>query len=218
MSGASTSIASFIEELERLIANDDPGRRAGALRNVTKLFLQQPSLSEDQIQVFDEVICRLARGVDVEARVELSKRVAEAPQAPRQVVRQLAFDEDIAVAGPVIARSNGLDDDDLVTLGRERGQDILLVMLQRATLSERVADMIVDRGGDAVARKLAGNAGARISPHAFGQLLKRRLAVPAPQRSSSDAERPAKAEEPLGSDEPVESDGPLKLIVGGRRD
>jgi uncharacterized protein (DUF2336 family) len=218
MLAASTSIPSFIEELERLIANDDPARRAGVLRNVTKLFLERSSLSQDQVDVFDEVISRLARDIGREARIELSKSLAEAPQPPRRVVRQLAFDEDIAVAGPVIARSNGLDDDDLVTLGQERGQEFLLAMSQRPTLSERVADVIVDRGDNEVVGRVAANDGAGLSPHAFGQLLKRRLAASAPRRSSSRAEPPTRAEGSTEADGPTGNAAPLKLIAGGRRD
>jgi uncharacterized protein (DUF2336 family) len=218
MSEACTSIASFMGELERLISNEDSARRTSALRNVTELFVEQSSLSEDQIDVFDEVISRLARDVEREARIELSKSLADARQAPRRVLRRLAFDEDIAVAGPVIARCNGLDDDDLVIIGQERGQDFLLAMAERATLSERVADVIVDRGGDEVVRKVAGNAGARFSPHAFGQLLKRRLAASASRRPSAETAQPTSADESMGIDEPLQSEGPFKLIAGGRRD
>jgi uncharacterized protein (DUF2336 family) len=211
MSAASTSVPSFIEEFERLIASDS-GRRASALRNVTRLFLEQSSLSQEQIDVFDEVISHLASNVGREARIELSKSLAGALQPPRRVVSQLAFDEDIAVAGPVIARSNGLDDDDLVTLGRERGREFLLAMSQRPTLSERVADMIVERGDDEVAGRVAANDGARFSPHAFGQLLRRRLAASAPRRPL-----PTGAEGSLETDGPAGIAAPLKLIAGGRR-
>src|SRR5262245_33132907 len=110
------SIASFIDEVESAIASGDTARRSGALREVTKLFVAQSSaLSQAQVNVFDEVISRLARDIEFKARVELSENVADVQKAPRQVVRQLAFDHDIAVAGPVIERSNGLDDNDLVT-------------------------------------------------------------------------------------------------------
>ncbi len=168
------SIASFIDEVEGAIASGDSTRRTGALREVTKLFLEQSTLlSEDQVGVFDEVILRLARDIEFKARVELSERVADVEQAPRQVVRQLAFDQDIAVAGPVIERSRGLDDSDLVAIGQERGQEFLLAMSQRETLSEKVTDVIVDRGNDQVVRKVAGNDGARFSQHGFGQLLEK---------------------------------------------
>jgi uncharacterized protein (DUF2336 family) len=168
------SIASFIDEVESAIASGDTARRSGALREVTKLFVaQSPALSQAQVNVFDEVISRLARDIEFKARVELSENVADVQKAPRQVVRQLAFDHDIAVAGPVIERSNGLDDNDLVTIGQERGQEFLLAMSQRPSLSEKVTDVIVDRGNDQVVRRVAGNDGARFSQHGFDQLLEK---------------------------------------------
>src|SRR5262245_1389674 len=215
MSGPSASLAAFVEQLERLIGNDS-GRRAGALRTLTTLFLGQSSLSDGQLDLFDEVICRLARDIELEARVELSTRLASAQPPLREVLRQLAFDEDIAVAAPVLARCDALDDDDLVAIGQERGQDFLLAMSQRAAVSERVADVIVKRGDEAAVCTLAGNAGARFSPRAFGLLLRRRLAAPAPRRP--ETEQPASAEAPPETDEPAEDDGALKRIAGGRPD
>jgi uncharacterized protein (DUF2336 family) len=217
MSGPSASLAAFIEQLERLIG-DDCERRASALRTITTLFLEQSSLSDEQLDLFDEVLCRLARDIELEARVELSTHLADAQPPLRQALRQLAFDEDIAVAGPVIARCEALDDDDLVAIGQERGQGFLLAMSQRAAVSERVADVIVERGDEAVVCKLAGNAGARFSPQAFGLLLRRRLAAPAPRRSLSETEQHASDKAPLETDEPSEDDGALKRIAGGRSD
>ena len=215
MSGPSASLAAFVEQLERLIG-DDCGRRASALRTITTLFLEQSSLSDEQLDLFDEVICRLARDSEPEARVELSAHLADAQPPLRQALRQLAFDDDVAVAGPVIARCEALDDDDLIAIGQERGQSFLLAMSQRAAVSERVADVIAKRGDEAVVRKLAGNAGARLSPQAFGLLLRRRLAAPAPRLP--ETEQPTSAEAPLETDEPTEDDGALKRIAGGRPD
>jgi uncharacterized protein (DUF2336 family) len=217
MSGPSASLAAFIEQLERLIGNNRE-RRASALRTITTLFLEQTSLLDEQLDLFDEVVCRLARDIEIEARVELSTRLAGAQPPLPEVLRQLAFDEDIAVAGPVIARCDALDDDDLVAIGQERGQGFLLAISQRAAVSERVADVIVERGDDAAVCKLAGNAGARLSPRAFGLLLRRRLAAPAPRRSILAAEQSVSAKAPSEIDEPPESDAALKRIAAGRPD
>ena len=46
---------------------------------------------------------RLIAEIEVKARAELSHRLAPVGNAPAEVVRRLANDDDIAVAGPVLA-------------------------------------------------------------------------------------------------------------------
>jgi uncharacterized protein (DUF2336 family) len=163
---------SLVGEVEEAIASGDPIKRVDTLRRMTNLFLDQaPNLREAHVTVFDEVILRLARDLEFKARVELSERLADVGNAPRKVVRDLAFDTDINVAGPVLERSSRLDDDDLVTIAHDRGQDHLFALSRRPTLSERVTDILVDRGDRRVVRSVAGNEGARFSERGFSQLV-----------------------------------------------
>jgi uncharacterized protein (DUF2336 family) len=165
---------SFVGEVEDAISSGDPIRRVDTLRRMTGLFVEQaPNLGELHVTVFDEVILRLARDLEFKARVELSERLADVSNAPRKVVRDLAFDSDIKVAGPVLERSSRLDEDDLVALAHDRGQDHLFALSRRSTLSERVTDILVDRGDQRVVRSVAGNEGARFSERGFGQLVER---------------------------------------------
>ena len=71
-------------------------------------------LGEDHVSVFDEVISRLAGEIEFRARVELAERLADIDNAPRRTVRDLAFDDDIAIARPLLERSTRLEENDLV--------------------------------------------------------------------------------------------------------
>jgi uncharacterized protein (DUF2336 family) len=167
-----SSWGSFVGEVEDAVASGDPIRRVDTLRRMTNLFVEQaPNLKEEHVTVFDEVILRLARDLEFKARVELSERMADVGNAPRKVVRDLAFDKDINVAGPVIERSTRLDEDDLVAIAHDRGQDHLFALSRRSTLSERVTDILVDRGDQRVVRSVADNQGARFSERGFTQLM-----------------------------------------------
>jgi uncharacterized protein (DUF2336 family) len=117
------------------------------------------------------VILRLSRDVEQRARLELSERFSDLAKAPRKVIRSLAFDRDGTVARPILERSNRLDEDDLVMIARARGQDHLLAISKRTDLSERVTDVLVDRGDQVVVRSVAGNEGARFSEGGLTQLL-----------------------------------------------
>jgi uncharacterized protein (DUF2336 family) len=168
------SMLSFVTEVEQAIASRDPARRQDTLRRLTSLFIEQEEqLQEDHVEVFDEVILRLSRDLERRARQELSERLSAIGKAPRKVVRSLAFDLDSRIARPVLENSNRLDEDDLVMFARARGQDHLLAISKRNMLSERVTDVLVDRGDQIVVRSVAGNDGAQFSENGFGQLVDR---------------------------------------------
>ncbi len=163
---------SFVGEVEDAVTSGDPIRRVDTLRRMTNLFVDQAAhLQEAHVTVFDEVILLLARDLEFKARVELSERMANVGNAPRKVVRELAYDQDIKIAGPVLERSSRLEDDDLVAIAHDRGQDHLYALSRRSTLSERVTDILVDRGDQRVVRSVADNEGARFSERGFAQLM-----------------------------------------------
>jgi uncharacterized protein (DUF2336 family) len=166
------TMVSFVNEVEEAIASKDATRRVDTLRRLTGLFVEQEAqLNEGHVEVFDEVILRLSRDVEQRARLELSERFSDLAKAPRKVIRSLAFDRDGTVARPILERSNRLDEDDLVMIARARGQDHLLAISKRTDLSERVTDVLVDRGDQVVVRSVAGNEGARFSEGGLTQLL-----------------------------------------------
>src|SRR5712691_4147882 len=105
---------SFIPELEEVLQHGSPERRAETLRRITALFLDGASrFNEDHVRLFDDVFSRLLAEIEAKARAELSHRLAPLGNAPLEVVRRLAHDDDIAVAGPVLEESPRLSDADL---------------------------------------------------------------------------------------------------------
>ncbi|WP_349368971.1 DUF2336 domain-containing protein [Salinarimonas sp.] len=169
-----TALLSVIEEIDEIVSGADARRRTAMLRKVTNLFLEKaPELDEDHVGAFDEVILRLARNLEFRARLELSERLADHELAPRRAVRDLAFDDDGAVAAPVLTRSPRLSEDDLVAVAERKGQAHLLALSRRVSLSERLTDVLIDRGDTSVVRSVADNEGARFSPRGFTTLLER---------------------------------------------
>jgi hypothetical protein len=165
---------SLVRDIEQSMASGEDGRRVETLRRLTTLFIEQsPHLGEDHVGVFDEVISRLAGQIEFRARVELAERLADIGNAPKKTVRDLAFDEDIAVARPVIERSARLDETDLVAIASQRGQGHMLALSGRRDLTSAVTDVLVVRGDDSVLRKVARNDAARFSETGFGTMVKR---------------------------------------------
>jgi uncharacterized protein (DUF2336 family) len=155
---------SIIGELEDAVNGGSPARRVATLRRVTDLFLHDGErLSEDQVKVFDDVLCLLIARVETRARAELSKRLAPVDYAPFEVIERLASDDAIEVAGEVLTHSSRLGTDALVRIASTKGQDHLMAISARADLPEAVTDVIVDRGEGQVIRKLANNTSAKFS-------------------------------------------------------
>ena len=87
-------------------------KRVKTLRQVTDLFLNDAErLSDEQVKVFDDVLCLLIARVETRAKAELSKRLAPLDYAPFEVIQHLAKDDEIAVAGEVLAHSSRVTTD-----------------------------------------------------------------------------------------------------------
>jgi len=163
---------SIIDELEEAVRSGSSAKRIDTLRQVTDLFLNGGSrLSDDQVQVFDDVLCLLIARVETRARAELSKRLAPIDYAPFEVIRHLAWDDEISVAGDVLTHSTRLGTDALVEIAGSKSQDHLLAISARENLPEAVTDVIVNRGEAKVILRLANNAGAKFSEAGYSGMV-----------------------------------------------
>ena len=128
----------IIGELEVALKSNSTERHLSILKSVTSLFLAgHDRITEEVSAVFDGVMVRLIEHVECRARIELSREVAPIANAPEQVVERLASDDDIAVAGPVLAQSPRLTDENLVAIAERKGQSHLS-KIGRASCRERV--------------------------------------------------------------------------------
>jgi uncharacterized protein (DUF2336 family) len=166
--------SSLIDELIGTIETGDVKQRLRVLQRVTDLFVAgSRGYSSQQIALFDDVLQRLARDIEVKARAKLAHRLATVDNAPPKLIRSLAFDDEIDVAAPVLVHSQQLSDADLVENATTKSQAHLYAIAQRLKLSEAVTDVLVERGNDRVVRKVVRNAGARFSLAGYGKLTTR---------------------------------------------
>jgi uncharacterized protein (DUF2336 family) len=163
--------ASLIDELNVAFAAGSAKRRLHILERVADLFVAgSRGYSGHQIALFDDVLQRLAAEVEVKARAMLANRLARIDNSPPGVIRSLAFDDEISVAEPVLIHSHQLTDADLVENASTKSQEHLLAIAQRLKLSEKVTDVLVDRGDQRVVRKVVKNRGARFSLSGYEKL------------------------------------------------
>jgi uncharacterized protein (DUF2336 family) len=160
--------------LREHIAQSSSDRRGEILRQVTDLFVANcAEYSEGQVALFDDVIVQLVTAIEKEARILLARRLAPVRNAPPGIMRQLACDDAIEVASPVLSQSERLDDPTLVENAKTKSQQHLLAISRRKSLSEAVTDVLVERGDDQVLLSTAANGGARFSNQGFALLVAR---------------------------------------------
>ena len=148
--------------------------RAKILRRVTDLFLlDATAYSNDQVAVFDDVIGHLIAKADRRLLVELSNRLAQAKNAPRNVVGTLARHTDMLIAGPLLEKSSVLTDTDLVEIADKDRRDpaLLSLVAARARLSEAVTDILIKRGNPALVRRIVDRPDAPISEASFARMV-----------------------------------------------
>jgi uncharacterized protein (DUF2336 family) len=163
---------SFLVELEDAVSRGTAESCLRALWHATDVLIAG-RYSEDQIWTFGEVIGRLAAEIEHVSRVHLASKLAPSSNAPFDVIHKLAFDDSIAVAGPVLRQSERLDGKSLVANARTKSQQHLLAIASRKNIPCEVSDVLVKRGTREVVGSVTANPGARLSDFGFLHLVKR---------------------------------------------
>src|SRR5256885_8585947 len=133
-----TVTTALIPGLEEIVQDGDPRRRAEAVRRIAELFLQGAAhFRSDHVDLFDGVLINLVAHTEIATRADLAERLSMLANAPRALVGQLARENELSIAGPLLRRSPVIDEQALPDL----------------------TDVIVRRGDREVVRRAAGNAG-----------------------------------------------------------
>jgi uncharacterized protein (DUF2336 family) len=151
--------------LESVAQGNETPRRGAILSALTNQYIElEPRLGDRHIELYDNVFRLLAQGIEVQARVALSEALAPMKRAPREVVRDLANDDYVIVAAPVLQQSVVLDDDDLIAVAQKRGEGHRVALAQRPALKPAVTDALLERKEQAVLAHLISNDTASLSP------------------------------------------------------
>ncbi len=165
---------SLIDTLEQAMANKDIAVRAELLRAVTRLFVSSSAkLSDEHVGLFDDVMGCMLKEIDHSARAEFGVQLADIPNAPPRLIQTLSQDDSIEIAGPILSRSEQLDEASLVETAKTKSQEHLLAISRRRSLGEAVTDVLVERGDQRVAISVVGNSGAKFSEFGYSTLVKR---------------------------------------------
>ena len=172
---------SIVDDVAIAISAGSAEKRLETIKRVTDLFLLSAgTFNDEQIELFDSVLDRLINTIELRAIADISTRIALAEmssqlapiaQAPPSVVRRLANNDEIAIAGPVLTESARLTAEDLVEIASTKGEQHLLAISGRWWLKEIVTDVLLARRYPSVSRRIVNNPGARVSAAGFAIVL-----------------------------------------------
>ena len=167
-------------QADLLLATDtDDDVRTDLVAKIAKLA---PGLSADEQdkvkQMTYEALEILARDQITRVRQILSEALKDVANAPPEVIRQLAHDAELVVAGPVLQFSPVLTDEDLLEI-IESNPDTgpLSAISRRDSVSEPVADSIVATDDKEAVALLLANESAQIRETTLDDVIERALDI-----------------------------------------
>lgn len=156
-----------------LNGDGDIAERDQLFRNMGQLFSYVSERCDDeQVAQYDEVLCKLAALVEVEARTHVAKLLSKLDRAPGMVVVKLAHDE-IEVAQPLLEFSKVLSDDDLIDIVTHSSEQHRAAIANRDGVGGRVGEALVEHGDNSTIIRLVRNQTAQLGSGTVERILLR---------------------------------------------
>ena len=160
------------EDVARLMADPSPAVRAETTSKIAAQYDRRyPRMTPAERKIAEEIFRQLIKDAEVRVREALAANLKTTPDLPHDLALSLARDVD-EVALPVLKFSEVLTDEDLIDIVRGENAYAKQVMIaQRATVSDAVADALIDTGNETAVARLVANEGANLTEDALGRLM-----------------------------------------------
>lgn len=160
-------------DVERLLTDPSPEARIEMIGKLSADFTAA-TLNETERRLAEDIFRALAQDATVRVRQALADHLKESRNVPRDVALKLARDID-AVAIPILTYSTVLTDADLLQIISDTDTGVAKheAIARRQTVSEAVADALIDKAAAPAIAVLVGNEGARLGTAALQKIVDR---------------------------------------------
>lgn len=159
------------EQLLELARDTSASGRKALAEIIEDLFNNHSQiLSDREKRLMFNIIEKLIQDVEISVRKRLSEKLAHTPDAPLELIKDLANDE-IAVAYPVLVHSKVLRDEDLIEIIQMRTEEYHLALTLRDDLNEDVSSALVETNNEDVIVGLLNNENSKISEATLAYLV-----------------------------------------------
>jgi len=148
-------------DVEKLLAEPSPAARA-ELASKLAVEIENPNLSDSETALAQDIVRIMAKDVETSVRQALSQNLRNATRLPHDIALKLANDIE-SVALPILEHSKVLTDTDLIEIVRSGPPGKQEIVAGREGISESVAEMLVNSGGEKAVAKLMDNSSAHIT-------------------------------------------------------
>lgn len=132
-----------LDELVKLARDKSRKSRSVPFATINDLYSgEEKFLTEQDRTIMVDIIRRLVGEVKASVRRILSERLAERPDAPRDLVVTLA-NEEIEVAHPILVKSEVLQDPELIEIVQHRTMEHQVAVAMRPNIREQVSNVLV---------------------------------------------------------------------------
>jgi len=167
---AATATAALLSDLDA-IEGWSPERWGQVLHRVADLFRSRADkLAPREIELFDNVLVRLADRSDVLSLVKLSRELPDTRRSLPKTVRRLVLHENAAVSTPIL-QFRSLPPDLLVEAAQTQGLEHLKAIAGRHSIEPAIGTLLVQRGDAGVHHALVRNRGVRLLDADWSQLV-----------------------------------------------
>lgn len=162
----------FIARIEQAVRDGDRALQSQLVLQSADLLTRRWSrLPVAEKPAFDALLLGLCGQIDAVAREAFSERLADLRLGPPRTTRALAQDASASIAAPLLKRCVSLPPDCLSAIAAQGSEAHRFALASRAELAATVTDILVRRGGGAVAARLLDNPGARFSEIGLAGLM-----------------------------------------------
>jgi len=164
-----------------LLGDAEPAVREDLAYKIAKLAPGLTANERDKIKNMTyDALESLARDQATKVRQILSEALKDVADAPPAVIRRLARDIELAVAGPVLEFSPVLTDDDLLEIiESEHANGALSAISRRSKVASNVADAIAKTDDEQAITELLSNPSAQIREETLDMLVDRAPSIEA---------------------------------------
>ncbi len=158
-----------------LATDHDEGVRSGLAEKIARLAPDLSAAEKDRLRRMTyETLQLLARDQATRVRQLLAETLKDVAHAPPEVIKRLARDAELVVAGPVLEFSPVLTDQDLLDIiTGDVAAGALSAISRRAEVTAPVADAIAASDDDGAVAVLLANPSAQIREETLDRLIDR---------------------------------------------
>ena len=158
-------------DVQSLLKDPSADNRAATVAKVAGQ-LSASSFSATELPMAQEILRVMARDAERRVREALAREAKSAKDLPHDVALLLAKDVE-SVSMPVLEFSEVLREEDLIEIASAADEMKQSAIARRESVSEAVAETLIEKGNQTVVETLVRNEGAAISENGFKKAIDR---------------------------------------------